>query len=58
MVDEVRVSMQVTDEGEIRYVFRDLNADPGPRVRVAEPELEEQLAEEDSAFANIKHRKH
>ena len=45
-VDEIRVSMQVTEEGEIRYVFRELNPDLGPRVRVAEPELEEQFVDE------------
>lgn len=34
LVDEVRVSMQVTDEGEIQYVFRELDGTPSPRVRV------------------------
>lgn len=53
MVDEIRVSMQVTDEGEIRYLFRELSPDIAPRVRVAEPELEEQPAEEDSVSSNI-----
>ena len=53
-VDEIRVSMQVTEEGEIRYVFRELNPDLGPRVRVAEPELEEQFVDEDGASADVK----
>ena len=35
LVDEVRVSMQVTDDGEIRYVFRELIESRPPRVRVA-----------------------
>lgn len=35
LVDEVRVSMQVTDDGEIRYVFRELTEAGPPRVRVA-----------------------
>lgn len=34
LVDEVRVSMRVTDEGEIQYVFVELANAPGPRVRV------------------------
>ena len=34
LVDEVRVSMRVTDEGEIHYVFRELGSRRGPRVRV------------------------
>ena len=34
LVDEVRVSMRVTDEGEIHYVFREIADTPGPRVRV------------------------
>jgi len=34
LVDEVRVSMRVTDEGEIHYVFREIAAASGPRVRV------------------------
>jgi hypothetical protein len=34
LVDEVRVSMQVNDDGEIRYVFRELEAAGPPRVRV------------------------
>jgi len=40
LVDEVRVSMRVTDEGEIRYVFRELFDSGGPRVRVAAVETE------------------
>lgn len=34
LVDEVRVSMRVTDEGEIHYVFREIADATGPRVRV------------------------
>ncbi len=34
LVDEVRVSMRVTDEGEIHYVFREIVDVAGPRVRV------------------------
>ncbi len=34
LVDEVRVSMRVTDEGELHYVFRELEGNRGPRVRV------------------------
>ena len=48
LVDEVRVSMQVTDEGEIHYVFRELVEPAGPQVRVA---VEEELAEEVAAEA-------
>jgi hypothetical protein len=40
LVDEVRVSMQVSDEGEIRYVFRELEEEARPRVRVAVAESE------------------
>jgi hypothetical protein len=40
LVDEVRVSMRVTDEGEIHYVFRELRQGAGPRVRVGVSELE------------------
>jgi hypothetical protein len=43
-VDEVRVSMQVTDDGEINYVFREVADTPGPQVRVAVGE--EALVEE------------
>ena len=36
LVDEVRVSMQVTDEGDIQYVFREVRrVTASPRVRVA-----------------------
>jgi hypothetical protein len=35
LVDEVRVSMRVMDEGEIHYVFREFADAPPPRVRVA-----------------------
>lgn len=40
LVDEVRVSMQVTNQGEIHYVFRELTNEGGPRVRVAVSEAE------------------
>lgn len=45
-VDEVRVSMRVTDDGEIHYVFRELTTAAGPRVRVAaaEPEPIEEIS--------------
>lgn len=46
LVDEVRVSMQVTDDGEIEYVFWELTrAPPATRARVADLG-EEQAAEE------------
>ena len=49
LVDEVHVSMQVTDDGEIHYVFRELTpASPSARARVAdvveEPATEHQVA--------------
>jgi len=49
LVDEVNVSMQVTDDGEIQYVFRELaRALPSARARVAdvveEPATEHQVA--------------
>lgn len=53
LVDEIRVSMRVTDEGEIHYVFRELVDAPVPRVRVADAEGEgavesvEELADAD-----------
>ncbi len=42
LVDEIRVSMEVTDQGEVRYVFRDPGERGPPRVRVEEqaPEAE------------------
>lgn len=40
MVDEVRVSMEVTDEGEIRYVFRELLPPASARVRIGVDEAE------------------
>lgn len=40
LVDEVRVSMRVTDDGEILYVFRELADRDGPQVRVAVTEPE------------------
>ena len=39
LVDEVRVSMKVTDEGEIHYVFRELEDVPRPRIRIEPPEV-------------------
>lgn len=47
LVDEVHVSMQVTDEGEIRYVFRELGQGGVARVRVAAVAREE-IEETDS----------
>jgi redox-regulated HSP33 family molecular chaperone len=49
LVDEVRVSMQVTDDGEIHYVFVELAAVRQPRIRVDVVEtesLEESVAAE------------
>lgn len=48
LVDEVRVSLQVSDEGEIRYVFRELTGARAPRVRVETtlPEAAEESAAE------------
>ena len=40
LVDEVRVSMRVTDDGEIHYVFRELEGAQRPRVRVDPEEAE------------------
>lgn len=40
LVDEVRVSMRVTDEGEIHYVFRELSDGPSARVRIAVAETD------------------
>jgi len=40
LVDEVHVSMQVTEDGEIHYVFRELVVPQQPRVRVAVVESE------------------
>jgi hypothetical protein len=48
MVDEVRVSMQVTDEGEIQYIFRELASGSEPRVRVMDPDAEEVAVEADT----------
>jgi hypothetical protein len=51
-VDEVRVSMRVTDEGEIDYVFREL-VDPGNlRIRMAAAETErvEEAASDTSRY--------
>jgi hypothetical protein len=44
LVDEVRVSMEVSDDGEIRYVFRELAKAEPTRVRV-EPEALEPIEE-------------
>lgn len=35
LVDEVRVSMRVTDEGEIEYEFREVERSARPRLRIA-----------------------
>ena len=58
MVDEVRVSMQVTDEGELRYLFRELVPELRPRVRLADAELEEQAAEEETLSSNVRSRQY
>lgn len=44
LVDEVRVSLQVSDEGEMRYVFQELSRARAPRVRVeaSSPEAAEE----------------
>ena len=55
LVDEVRVSMRVTDEGEIHYVFREILDPPGPRVRVEVVEGES-LAETEPVAASRKKR--
>ena len=56
LVDEVRVSMRVTDEGEIHYVFRELAGSRGPRVRVAASESEPaEESVEQEADADLKH---
>ena len=51
LVDELRVSMQVTDEGTIDYVFHEVALVSGPRVRVALSEadaVEEEVGMEES----------
>ena len=56
LVDEVRVSMQVTDEGEIDYVFRELSLGEAPRVRVAlseAQELEQEQGEPEARKAHL-----
>jgi hypothetical protein len=40
LVDEVQVSMRVTDDGEIHYVFRELERRKGPHVRVVVDEAD------------------
>ena len=52
LVDEVRVCMRVTDEGEIHYVFRELPEGGGPRVRIAPAEPE--TVEADPAEADAR----
>jgi hypothetical protein len=52
-VDEVRVSMRVTDEGEIDYVFRELVDPRDLRIRVAAAETE-RVEEEASATSRPK----
>jgi hypothetical protein len=50
LVDEVRVSMRVTDDGEIYYLFRELTrASPAVRARVVD--LVEEGATEESVVA-------
>jgi len=55
LVDEVRVSMRVTDEGEIHYVFREIVDAPSPRVRVELVEGES-VAETEAATTKSKKR--
>jgi uncharacterized membrane protein YccC len=55
LVDEVRVSMQVTDDGEIDYVFRELSLGQAPPVRVALSEAEMGEEEEGAPAALKRH---
>lgn len=55
LVDEVRVSMRVTEDGEIRYLFREIVDASGPRVRV---ELAETASAEEIEPAEAKRKKH
>ncbi len=55
LVDEVHVSMRVTDEGEIHYVFREIVDAAGPRVRV---ELAESEGAEEIDEAEARHKKY
>ena len=55
LVDEVRVSMRVTDDGEIHYVFREIADAPGPRVRVEVDEVESTVETEAGSAARKKH---
>ena len=54
LVDEVRVSMRVTDEGEIHYVFREIEPARGPRVRV---DVEEVAEVEETAALETQRKK-
>jgi hypothetical protein len=55
LVDEVHVSMRVTDEGEIHYVFREIVDAAAPRVRV-EVAGEESVVEAEPAASKAKKR--
>lgn len=58
MVDELRVSMRVTEDGEIQYLFRELQTGDSPRLRVA-PAAEKPVAEAESeAPAEEEHSNH
>ena len=55
LVDEVRVSMRVTDDGEIHYLFREIVDVSGPRVRV---ELAEAEGVEENELAEVRRKKY
>ena len=60
MADGSRVWAEVTPDGFMRYVFRELDASPGPRVRVADdttrsPEEIEALEELERELAESTH---
>jgi hypothetical protein len=60
-VDEVRVSMRVTDEGSIRYVFAELDEDSSPRVRIELGEEEPAAVESATSTttdSRVKNRNH
>lgn len=58
LVDEIRVSMRVTEDGEIHYVFRELTDGAGPRVRVAVGESTAQEEEVDTESRGERGAKH
>ena len=55
LVDEVRVSMHVTEEGEIHYLFREIVDPSGPHVRV---ELAEAESVEETEPLNVERKKY